>query len=62
MKKSLQLIRPKELCELLNISIPTLYRWEAEGRLPIPKIKFGPNCVGFRMSDVENWINGDLDD
>ncbi len=56
---SLRIIRVKELCSLLDISIATLYRWDAEGELPIEKIKFGPNCVGFRYKEVEKWLNGD---
>lgn len=55
--KELQIIRPKQLCTILSISIPTLYRWHAEGKMPIEKIKFGPNCVGYRRSDVEKWLN-----
>lgn len=58
--KDLQIIRPKKLCSLLKISLATLYRWEAEGELPIEKVKFGPNCVGFRQSDVEKWLAGEL--
>lgn len=52
------MIRPKELCDILGISIATLYRWESEGNLPIKKVRFGPNCVGFRQVDVEKWVNG----
>ena len=54
--KDLQLIRPSELCDLLSISIATLYRWEAQGELPIKKVKIGPGAVGFRKEDVEAWI------
>ena len=59
----LKLIRPKELCRLLGgIHISTLYRWETEGKLPIEKIQFGPRAVGFRKSDVEKWLSGELED
>lgn len=54
--KDLQLIRPSELCELLSINISTLYRWEAEGKLSIPKVKIGPGAVGFRREDVKAFI------
>jgi predicted DNA-binding transcriptional regulator AlpA len=33
-----------------------------EGKLPIEKISFGPRAVGFRKTDVEKWINGELED
>jgi excisionase family DNA binding protein len=59
--KDLQLIRPSELCDLLSISIATLYRWEAQGKLPIKKVKVGPGVVGFKKSDVEAWIKESQD-
>jgi|AntRauTorckE6833_2_1112554.scaffolds.fasta_scaffold04910_3 excisionase family DNA binding protein len=52
----LQLIRPKKLCSLLGISIPTLYRWESEGRLPFSKIQIGPGAVGYRKTDVVEYL------
>lgn len=54
--KDLQLIRPSELCDLLSISIPTLYRWESQGKLPIKKVRIGPGAVGFKRCEVEAWI------
>ncbi|MEX1261823.1 MAG: AlpA family phage regulatory protein [Balneolaceae bacterium] len=52
---SLQIIRPKELAELLSISIPTLYRMKDE--LP-SKVKLSENgrAVGWRMSDIEAYL------
>ena len=54
--KSLQILRPQELCKLLGISIPTLYRWEQQGHIPIKKIRFGKSAVGYRLADVERWL------
>lgn len=51
----LSIVRPKELCEMLSISLPTLYRWASEGYLP-QKVKLGPNAVGWRYSDIEGWL------
>ena len=56
MENNLQILRPKELCELLNISIQTLYRWHSEGHMPIEKVRFGKAAVGYRLSDVEKWL------
>ena len=56
-----KIIKPKELAEQLSISIATLYRWHANGTIPIEKIQVGPRSVGYRQSDVNAWINGDLD-
>jgi len=61
MDAELQIIRPQALCKILGISIASLYRWEAEGKLPIKKIRFGPNCVGYRRQDVEKWLNSETE-
>ncbi len=53
--QSYQIIRPKELADLLSVSIPTLYRMMDE--LP-PKIKLSKRgrAVGWRMSDIEKYL------
>ena len=53
--KDLSIIRPNELAELLSISIPTLYRMINSGELP-PKIRIGKRAVGWRRSQIEDWI------
>ncbi|MCC5906582.1 MAG: excisionase family DNA-binding protein [Balneolaceae bacterium] len=59
--KNLQILTIKEVCQLLNVSVPTIYRWESEGTLPFPKIRVGPNRVGFRQVDVEAYINNQIE-
>lgn len=59
--ENLDIIRPKKLCSILDIHISTLYRWMDENKLPIEKISFGPRAVGFRKSDVEKWLSGELE-
>lgn len=54
--KNFQLIKPKELAARLCVSVATLYRWEAEGNLPVKKYKVGPNAVGFKESEVAEWL------
>ncbi|MFH5884092.1 helix-turn-helix transcriptional regulator [Halalkalibaculum sp. DA3122] len=57
----LQLLRPKEVCQLLGgIHISTLYRWMDEGKFPVQKIQIGPRAVGFKRSEVEKYINGEM--
>lgn len=51
----LKVIRPKELAELLSISIPTLYRMENKGKLP-PKRRISKRVVGWLSSDIEQWL------
>jgi prophage regulatory protein len=41
---------PRQVAELLSISLPTLWRWVREGRLPKP-IRIGPQKVGFLRSE-----------
>jgi len=59
--EDLQILTVKETCRILNCSVPTIYRWCNDGTLPIPKLKLGPNKVGFRKSDLKAWLNGKLE-
>jgi len=47
---------------MLGISIPTLFRWHAEGHIPIQKVRFGKAAVGYRLSDVERWLEDSQND
>lgn len=59
----LQVLRPKEVCQLLGgIHISTLYRWMDEGKFPVRKVQIGPRAVGFKREDVEAYINGELEE
>jgi len=40
----------KEVCEMLGVTLPTLYRWDKSGYLP--GIRFGRK-VRYRLSEVE---------
>ena len=65
MANSNHLLTVKQVCEILNVSIATIYRWEAEGNLPFPKLKIGQSAVRFRASDVyahiENCVSDQLE-
>lgn len=50
-----EIIRPKELTEMLGLSIQTIYRMYNEGQLP-PKIKISSRAVGWLRSDIEDWL------
>lgn len=52
-----KLITIRELCNLLSISRPTVYRRtrDLESSFPRP-IHIGVNAVRFRLSDVESYI------
>lgn len=50
-----KIIRPKELANMLSISISTLYKMQDEGQLP-PKLKISSSAVGWQRSDIEEWL------
>ena len=52
----LKIISVKELCEILGCSVSTIYRWDKEGFLPFKKVKIGKAKVGYKYSDVEDYL------
>ncbi len=59
--RNIRLIRPKELCKLLGISISTLYDWltptssRFDDAFPT-RIKIGRRAVGFDVGAIEGWL------
>lgn len=53
---NLQVIRTPDLLKQLCISRITLWRWCREGKFPQP-LKANSKAFGFRVKDVENWMN-----
>ncbi len=48
--------RPKAAARHIGVSISTLYRWERE-RPDFPRrIKLGPRASGWRLADLESWL------
>lgn len=54
MKAYDKILRIPELCQLLNVSISTLFRWRRDGTGPL-FFKEGRN-IFYRLSDVKKWI------
>ena len=50
-----KILRPKELCELLNIGMSTLYDWQHRPDFP-DKIQLGANAVGFFEHEINDWL------
>lgn len=48
------LMTPKELAELLHVSVRTVHRWRAERRGPA-RVKAGHRVL-YRRADVARWI------
>jgi len=55
MTSTKELIRFKELKELLGISRTTLWRWERKGKFP-KHFNLGDNIICWRRSEIEEWI------
>lgn len=51
-----KIIRPKELANMLSISISTLYKMQDDGQLP-DKVKISSNAVGWLRSDIDEWLS-----
>ena len=50
-----KLLEAKDVAEMLNVKLTTVYTWALEGYLPA--FKFG-KLVRFRRNDVLEWIEG----
>jgi len=50
-----KIIRPKELANMLSISISTLYKMQDDDQLPA-KVKISSHAVGWLRSDIEEWL------
>jgi predicted DNA-binding transcriptional regulator AlpA len=47
------LIRPKEVCIKYCISMPTFYRWVAQGKLPPKTAKYSPKCAVYNAEEID---------
>ncbi len=50
------ILRPAKAAHFLGVSVPTLYRWSSQGRLPRP-IKLGLRTSGWRLADLEAFLD-----
>lgn len=55
-----QIIRPTPLQKMLGVSATTLWRLENTDPDFPKKIRFSARCVGFRLSDVEAYLEKKL--
>lgn len=53
---TLQYLRAAEVCALLRISRPTLWRLRRDREFPAPT-SLSRRSIGWRQSDVEQWLN-----
>ena len=52
--RPLQIMRPKQVAELIGIHRVTLHRWVRAGTFPAPR-RYGPNTVGWPAHVVDAW-------
>ena len=53
---SLKIIKLPKVMEMTSFSVASIYRLCSEGKFPT-KIKIGARSVGWRESDIINYIN-----
>ncbi len=51
-----RIIRPKEAVTITGRSLASIWRDEKAGTFP-QKIRIGSNSCGYRLSDIQAWIN-----
>jgi predicted DNA-binding transcriptional regulator AlpA len=51
-----RIIRAKEVQEITGLSRTTIWRLENQGQFP-NRVSLGANSVGWKLSEVNNWIN-----
>lgn len=49
-------IRPAQVASMLGISTTTLWRWRRQRGFP-PAMRLGATMVGWRLSEIHNWID-----
>lgn len=52
---SLKILRRKDVEEIVGLSRSTIYKLMSTGTFP-RSIRLGPRAVGWRLSDIEAWI------
>ena len=55
-KMQAKILRRKDVEKMVGLSRSTIYKLMNQGSFP-KAIRLGPRAVGWRISDIENWIN-----
>jgi prophage regulatory protein len=51
-----RVLRLREVCARYGLGRSTVYRMMERGDFPQP-IRLGPNAVGWRIEDLEEWLS-----
>ena len=49
------LLTPGEVAQITGLSVETLAQWRSQRR-GIPFVKVSRNCVRYRQSDLDRWL------
>jgi predicted DNA-binding transcriptional regulator AlpA len=49
------LLRKPDVCKIIHVSMPTLYRWIRIGHFPKPH-RYGPKLTGWTPKQVQDWL------
>lgn len=55
-----QFVSPVEAVKIVGLSRTTIWRLESEGGFP-PKVRLSPGRVGYRMADIQAWIDARME-
>jgi prophage regulatory protein len=50
-------VRMSRLVDMIGLSRSTIWKLLSEDKFPTP-IRLGPRSIGWRIKDVEEWIQG----
>lgn len=50
-----ELLTAQDVAYRLNVSVRTVWRWRAEGKLP-PPIRYSQRLIRWRASDIETYV------
>ncbi|MDM8545168.1 helix-turn-helix transcriptional regulator [Candidatus Venteria ishoeyi] len=53
---NMELLRLKQVLEIVPASRATIWRWTRDGKFPKP-IKLSERCTAWKKSDIESWID-----
>ena len=51
-----QILRTRQVMELLGVGRTTLWRWSRKGIIPKP-VRLGPRAVGWRADELQDWLD-----
>lgn len=58
MSKSDYLVSIKEVSHLSGLSLPTIIRYERDGKMP-RALRFSPRCVRWPREIIMQWLQGE---